>query len=88
MGGSPEAALGQRTAGLRGRPTPTSVLGAPLITAGALVLLFLAWRALPGPTWLRAAVTVLVVLLVVAAPSLWVFPAVAALAPVDDGTVG
>lgn len=46
------------------------------------------WRSLPGPTWFRAATAVITALLVVAALFTWVFPAVAALVPVNDGTVG
>lgn len=46
------------------------------------------WRALPGPTWFRAASAAIALLLVVAVLFTWAFPAVAALVPLNDGTVG
>jgi hypothetical protein len=48
----------------------------------------LLWHALPGPTWLR----VLVILLLAAAAVLacfeWVFPWVSQYVPMNDNTVG
>ena len=45
------------------------------------------WRVLPGPTWFKAIEALILVLAVVAALFLWVFPAVAPLLPFDQQTV-
>ncbi len=42
------------------------------------------WRHLPGPTALRVAVCLLLIVLVVAACFTWIFPWIAAHLPVND----
>lgn len=46
------------------------------------------WRRLPGPTWLRALITVLALVGVVLVCFEWVFPAVAPHMPFNETTVG
>lgn len=46
------------------------------------------WRALPGPLPVKVVQAVLLLALVVAVCFTWLFPAVAPLLPVNDGTVG
>jgi hypothetical protein len=46
------------------------------------------WRHLPGSTGLRLLETLVLVVAVVAALFLWVFPMVAPLVPFNDNTVG
>jgi hypothetical protein len=45
------------------------------------------WRALPGPTAVRLLLALLLLLAVVAACFVWVFPAVAPHVPFNDTTV-
>ncbi|MCB2177459.1 MAG: hypothetical protein KQH57_16745 [Actinomycetales bacterium] len=45
------------------------------------------WRVLPGPTWLRALILVLLAAAVVVACFAWVFPALAPYMPFNDVTV-
>lgn len=45
------------------------------------------WRALPGPTVLKALLAFVLVTLVVAVLFLWVFPRVAPFMPFNDNTV-
>lgn len=45
------------------------------------------WRALPGPTALKALQALVLVALVVAVLFLWVFPRIAPLMPFNDNTV-
>ncbi|EYR62962.1 membrane protein [Actinotalea ferrariae CF5-4] len=45
------------------------------------------WRVLPGPTWLRAVLLLLLATAVVAVCFLWVFPAIAPFMPFNDITV-
>ena len=46
------------------------------------------WRHLPGPTAVRVVTAVVLVLAVLAACFLWVFPAVAPYMPFNQTTVG
>ncbi len=46
------------------------------------------WRHLPGPTWVRAVTSVVLVALVVVACFAWVFPWVAPFMPFNEQTVG
>lgn len=46
------------------------------------------WRVLPGPRWAKISQLAVLVALVVVVCFAWVFPAVAPLLPLDDGTVG
>jgi len=46
------------------------------------------WRHLPGPTWVRAATTVVLALVVVGVLFTWAFPAIAPLMPFNQLTVG
>lgn len=46
------------------------------------------WRALPGPTWAKVLQVLALLGLVVYVCFTWVFPAVAPLLPVNDGTIG
>jgi hypothetical protein len=46
------------------------------------------WRSLPGPTWVRSVICVVLALLVVVVLFGWVFPAVGSLLPFTDTTVG
>lgn len=46
------------------------------------------WRVLPGPAWVRVAICLALVMVVVVACFTWVFPAIAPHVPVNDGTVG
>lgn len=46
------------------------------------------WRHLPGPVLVRLLLAVVLVLAVVAALFLWVFPAIAPHMPFNDQTVG
>lgn len=46
------------------------------------------FRHLPGPLWVRIAITLVVVVAIVAALFLVVFPAVAPYMPFNDNTVG
>jgi hypothetical protein len=46
------------------------------------------WRRLPGPTWAKVLQVLVLAGLVVLVLFTWVFPAVAPLVPVNDGTVG
>ncbi|WP_022917354.1 hypothetical protein [Ruania albidiflava] len=46
------------------------------------------WRHLPGPVLVRLLLALLLVLAVVAALFLWVFPAIAPYVPFNDQTVG
>jgi hypothetical protein len=45
------------------------------------------WRHLPGPTFVRILLAVVLVLVVVAVLFLWVFPALAPIMPFNNGTV-
>ncbi len=45
------------------------------------------WRVLPGPTWLRALILVLLAAVVVVVCFAWVFPAIAPYMPFNDVTV-
>lgn len=45
------------------------------------------WRLLPGPTWLRALILVLLAAAVVVVCFAWLFPAVAPYMPFNDVTV-
>jgi ABC-type Fe3+ transport system permease subunit len=45
------------------------------------------WRALPGRTWLRALILVLLAAAVVVVCFAWVFPAIAPYMPFNDVTV-
>ena len=45
------------------------------------------WRVLPGPTWLRALILVLLAAAVVVVCFAWVFPALAPYMPFNDVTV-
>lgn len=45
------------------------------------------WRILPGPTWLRALIMVLLAAAVVVVCFAWVFPAIAPYMPFNDVTV-
>lgn len=45
------------------------------------------WRHLPGPTWLRALIALVLVAAVVAVCFTWVFPAIAPHMPFNDVTV-
>ncbi len=45
------------------------------------------WRVLPGPTWLRALILILLAASVVVACFAWVFPAIAPYMPFNDVTV-
>jgi hypothetical protein len=46
------------------------------------------WRHLPGPRWAKVLQVLVLFALVVLVLFTWVFPAVAPLVPVNDGTVG
>ncbi len=46
------------------------------------------WRHLPGPAAVRLLLALVLVLAVVAALFLWVFPAIAPHLPINDQTVG
>nr|WP_300148131.1 hypothetical protein [Propionicimonas sp.] len=46
------------------------------------------WRALPGPTAVKAVEATLLALVLIAALFTWVFPALAPLMPFNDITVG
>jgi hypothetical protein len=46
------------------------------------------WRALPGPTWVRAVQCLVLLAVVVAVCFQWVFPWVEPLVPFTDVTVG
>lgn len=48
----------------------------------------LLWRALPGPTWVRAVTLLVLAAVVVAACFEWVFPALAPYMPFNATTVG
>ncbi len=45
------------------------------------------WRSLPGPIWLRAVLTLLLLAALVVLLFLWVFPTVAPLMPFNDNTI-
>lgn len=45
------------------------------------------WRWLPGPSWVRGALAVLIAAAVVAVCFTWVFPAIAPFMPFNDITV-
>lgn len=45
------------------------------------------FRHLPGPTWLRVLLVLVLVAAVVVALFLWVFPEIAPYMPFNDGTV-
>ena len=45
------------------------------------------WRALPGPTVVRALISLVLLLAVVAFCFLWLFPRIAPLMPFNDNTV-
>lgn len=45
------------------------------------------WRLLPGPTWLRVLLALLLALAVLVVCFTWVFPAVAPYVPLNDVTV-
>lgn len=47
----------------------------------------LLWRALPGPTWLRVLICVLLAVVVAGICLQWVFPAIAPYMPFNNGTV-
>lgn len=46
------------------------------------------WRHLPGSTWVKCVMSVMVVMVLVVVLFLWVFPWVAPLLPFDQQTVG
>lgn len=46
------------------------------------------WRVLPGPVWVKAILALLLIVGIVAALFLWVFPTIAPLLPFDQQTVG
>lgn len=46
------------------------------------------WRLLPGPTWLRIILVIVLVAAVVFACFEWLFPAIAPHMPFNDQTVG
>lgn len=46
------------------------------------------WHSLPGPTALRVVLSLLLLVAVVVACFLWVFPAAAPYMPFNDNTVG
>jgi len=45
------------------------------------------WRALPGPSWVKALQCLVLLLAVVAVCFVWLFPAVAPYLPFNDNTV-
>ncbi|USQ76068.1 hypothetical protein [Ornithinimicrobium cryptoxanthini] len=45
------------------------------------------WRTLPGPTWLKLLLTLVLVAIVVGVLFEWVFPVVAPHMPFNDGTI-
>ena len=45
------------------------------------------WRVLPGPWLVKALISVILVVVVVAVCFLWLFPAVAPLMPFNDNTI-
>ena len=46
------------------------------------------WRVLPGPTWVRVLLCLVLLLVVVAVCFQWVFPAISPHLPFTDNTVG
>ena len=46
------------------------------------------WRHLPGPAWARTIIVVLALAIIVLVLFEWVFPAISALLPYQDQTVG
>lgn len=48
----------------------------------------LLWRILPGPTWLRVLILIVLGLAVVYACFEWLFPAIAPYMPFNEQTVG
>ena len=46
------------------------------------------WRVLPGPTWVRVLLCVVLVVAVVGVCFEWVFPAISSHLPFTDNTVG
>ncbi|MDO4889059.1 MAG: hypothetical protein Q3979_10250 [Actinomycetaceae bacterium] len=48
----------------------------------------LIWRILPGPKWLKAVESLLLLVAVIAALFTWVFPWLANTFPIFDNTVG